>query len=71
MMQELRKKVRGSLISDRLSVEYVKRISLLNSEGKKVQRAFEIEKETSLRRDKELLQLRGQRVELEVWMILI
>lgn len=53
------------MLSERLATENVNRISLLNSEYRKVQRALETEKELSSRRERELFVLRNQRASLE------
>ena len=62
----MRKKERFSLIAERLSAENVKRIALLNSEYRKIQRALEAEKEAAVKRDKEINLLYMQKKQLEV-----
>ena len=59
---------RFSLIAERLSAENenVKRIALLNSEYRKIQRALEAEKEAAVKRDKEINLLYMQKKQLEV-----
>ena len=63
----MRKKERFSLIAERLSAENVKRIALLNSEYRKIQRALEAEKEAAVKRDKELNLLYMHKKQLEVY----